>query len=113
MSLNGDIIPNHGYAVIGKIGFTDDTALLCHTNRPPPSGMMNSGGNWFAPDKTRVDGTDVPGFTRNRGSMVVRLKRKETETQEQGVFWCTVDDADSNNQTVYIGLYNSGKGMNK
>ena len=32
LSLNGDIIPNHGYVLISDIGFTDDTALLCHTN---------------------------------------------------------------------------------
>ena len=76
LSLNGDIIPNHGYVEIDDIGSTDDTALLCHTNRPPPTpGYPNSGGNWFAPDRTRVDGTDVPGFIRVRAPMVVRLQR--------------------------------------
>ena len=34
LSLNGDIIRNHGYVVISDIGSTDNTALLCHTNHP-------------------------------------------------------------------------------
>ena len=34
LSLNGSVIPNHGYVEISGIGTAgDDTALLCHTNR--------------------------------------------------------------------------------
>ena len=95
---------------ISDIGSENDNALLCHTNHPSYTSPPNPGGNWFSPNGTRI--TNIPGFTRNRGPMVVRLIKKGSGTQEQGVFWCTVDDADSNNQTVYIGLYNSGKGMN-
>ena len=90
---------------ISKIGLSDDTALLCHTDRP---GKMNSGGNWFAPNKTRVNGTDVPGFTRNRGPMVVRLKRT-TVTPAEGIYRCTINDS-STNQDIYVGIYSSGKG---
>ena len=58
--------------VISDIGTANnDTALLCITNRPPPSGSNSSGGEWFAPDGTQVIGTDVPGLRRNRGSTVV------------------------------------------
>ena len=47
LSMNGSIIPNHGYVVIGDIGTAgDDTALLCHTNR---LGFFNFGGHWFGP----------------------------------------------------------------
>ena len=35
LSLNNDISPNHSYVVISDIGSAgDDTALICHTNRP-------------------------------------------------------------------------------
>ena len=58
LSLNDDIIPNHGYVVNSDIGSTDDTSLICHTNRPATlSNNINahSGGNWFAPDGATVD----------------------------------------------------------
>ena len=98
--------------VISDIGSTDDTALICHTNRPPPyNGNNHSGGNWFAPDETRVDGNDVPGFRRNRGPMMVRLLRNTaTDPPSEGIYHCLVEDNTLTEQTVYVGLYNSGGG---
>ena len=96
--------------LISDIGSTEDTALLCHTNRPPNS--ANSGGDWVAPDGTRVNGDDVPGFTRNRGSMVVRLKRT-TGTPAQGIYQCSIMDDQSEVQLIYVGLYNMGEGINQ
>ena len=113
LSLNGDIIPNHGYVMISDIGSTDNTALLCHTNHDAPSGELNSGGDWFAPDGVTVGAiasTTVPGFARNRGDMVVRLRRNSDIEPEEGIYYCVVDDADGVTQTVYVGLYNSGGG---
>ena len=98
--------------VISDIGSTDDTALICHTNRPPPyNGNNDSGGNWFAPDETRVDGNDDPGFRRNRGPMMVRLLRNTaTDPPSEGIYHCLVEDDTLTEQTVYVGLYNSGGG---
>ena len=100
--------------VISDIGSTDDTALLCHTNHPPPPGSQHSGGEWFAPDGTRVGTvgtTDVPGFRRNRGSMVVRLLRDtNTGTPPEGIYRCSIMDADGNDHNVHVGLYNDGQG---
>ena len=108
LSLDGTVIPNHGYVEISDIGSTDDSALLCHTNVPPPPGSY-SGGDWLAPDGTRVFGTDVPGVTRNRGAMVVRLKRTSS-TPPEGIYRCTIKDATLTVQMVYVGLYNTGEG---
>ena len=96
--------------LISDIGSTDDTALLCHTNRPPPPGGPNhSGGDWYGPDGTRV--TTVPGFQRNRSPMVVRLKKStSTGTPSEGMYKCSIQDAESSPQTLYVGLYNSGGG---
>ena len=110
LSLNGTVIPNHGYVEISRIGSTDDSALLCHTNNPPPTPSGTSGGDWFAPDGTRVDGTDVPGFTRNRGAMVVRLGEFSGTPPLEGIYRCEIEDADETLQTVYVGLYNAGAG---
>ena len=114
LSLNCDIIPNHGYVVISDIGSTDDTALICHTNRPATfNNNAHSGGNWFAPDDTRVDGNNVPGFLRTRGPMMVRLLRKfNTGTPSEGIYHCQIMDAEESLFIlVYVGLYNSGGGI--
>ena len=110
LSLNGTVIPNHGYVNISGIGSTDATALLCHTNFPPPPPSPHSGGDWFAPDGTRVFVTDVPGVTLSRGSMIVRLKRAGG-TPPEGIYRCTMQYAASTPQMVYVGLYNTGGGI--
>ena len=95
---------------ISDIGSTDDTALLCHTNRPRLPHSHHSGGDWFAPDGTRVNLDDVPGFTRDRRSMVARLRRT-TGTPHEGIYWCSIQDATSVQYTFYVGLYNNGVGI--
>ena len=107
--LNGAVIPDHGYVAISDIGSTDDTALLCITNRPPSYGSIHSGGDWFPPHGTRVDDNSVPGVARTRGPMVVRLKRT-TGTAPEGIYRCSVLDLASTPNTVYVGLYNPGGG---
>ena len=113
LSLNGTVIHNNGLVNINDIGSTDDTALLCITNRPPSGGGTNSGGNWHAPDWTRVGGTDVPGFDRNRGPIVVRLLRRESETPTEGIYHCAIEDNTLKLEAVNVGLYNSGGGNNR
>ena len=115
ISLNGDITPNHGYVVINDIGSTNDTALICHTNHPAnKTGYFgpHSGGNWFAPDGIRVNMDFVPGFSRNRGPMVVRLFRYiYTDPPSEGIYQCLVKDDTDTVQTVSVGLYHSGGGI--
>ena len=115
LSVNGDIIPNHGYVVISDIGSTDDTALICHTNRPPPyNGNAHSGGDWVAPDDTRVNGNAVPGFRRNRGPMMVRLLRNTaTDPPSEGIYQCLLEDDTNTLRIFHIGLYNNGEGIGK
>ena len=113
LSLNGVILPNHGYAMIGDIGSTNNTALLCHTNKPASG--SNSEGDWFAPDGTTVAGigsTDVPGFMTNRDPMVVRLFRNtDTDPPSEGMYDCVIADNANTYRTTYVGLYNSGRGI--
>ena len=95
--------------MISDIGSTDNTALLCHTNLLTTS-VRHSGGDWFAPDGTRVHENDVPGFKKNRGPMVVRLSRNTaTNPPAEGIYHCVIED--DTLQTVYVGLYNSGRGI--
>ena len=112
--MNRTAIPNRGYVLISGIGSSDDTALLCHTNRPPPSnGPHNSGGDWRAPDGTRVDDDTVPGFQRNRSPKIVRLIMRTgtgAGVPSEGIYRCEIEDTQSTPQTVYVGLYRRGKG---
>ena len=105
--------------VIDNISMSDDvtdpTPLLCHTNRLPPNGWPNSGGDWISPSNITVGNIiisgDVPGFGRNRGPMEVRLWRT-TGTPVEGIYRCEVMDATDALQTVYVGLYNDDGGGN-
>ena len=96
---------------IGDIGsISNNEALLCYTNNPPPTPSTTSGGDWHAPDGTRVDGSAVTGVTRNRGPMVVRLRRT-SGTPPEGIYRCTIQDVTSTPQMVYVGLYTTGRGI--
>ena len=99
--------------VISDIGSTDDTSLICHTNRPATlSNNAHSGGDWFAPDETRVNGNAVPGFRRHRVPMMVRLLRNTaTDPPSEGIYHCLVEDSTLTKQTLYVGLYNTGGGI--
>ena len=113
LSLKEEIIPNHGYVEIDDIGSNNPTALHCNTDRGP-GGNGDSGGNWFTPDGTAVgniDNKNVPGFVRNRGSMVVILLRDTgPDPAAEGIYRSSILDAEGNNQIVYVGLYNTGNG---
>ena len=116
LSLNDNIIPNHGYVVISDIGSTDDTALICHTNHPATitdiGGSTNSGGDWIAPNGMTVGFGHISGFIRRRGPMMVRLLRNTaTGTPSKGIYHCLVEDDTLTEQTVYVGLYRSGGGI--
>ena len=107
--MNNKYIPNNGIVAIGEIGFTDDTALLCHTNYLLSPDSVSSGGDWLGPNGTRVLGeherNGVPGFVRNRGPYVVRLKRSTSMIQHKGVYKCVIQDDTLANRTIYVTLY--------
>ena len=114
LSLDGSIIPNHGFVMISDIGtIGDDTALLCHTNRPAnitnSNGKIHSGGDWFAPDETII--VYVRGLRRNRDPMVTRLIRKPGSVLPiEGIYHCLIEDDTYTLHTVTVGLYNNEGG---
>ena len=94
------------------IGSTDDTALLCHTNRlPSNSDGMHSGGVWVYKEAGEsLTGSKIKGFGSNRGSMVVRLFRRSSHNQKEGIYFCRIPDASESVKIVSVGLYNSVAG---
>ena len=110
--------------MISDIGSSDDdnvgTALICHTNRIANFSIhggwrYHSGGDWHAPDGTIVGDlgeSTVTGFERDRRPMMVRLYRNPaTDPPSEGIYYCVVEDDTFTDQTVYVGLYNSGGGI--
>ena len=84
------------------IGSTDDTASLCHTNKPAAHLIV---GDWFDPNGNKMGSDsdskhgDVLGFQRSRVPHVVRLKRSSSEgTPPEGVYKCVVKDTTDTNQ---------------
>ena len=97
---------------VSDIGSTDDTALLCITNRSPLWRWHNFRGNWFAPDGIRVGGTNITGFTRNRDPMVLRLKRSpDGGVPAEGMYRCVLLDNQGIHRTLYVGLYTTAGGI--
>ena len=94
------------------IGEGNDTALLCMTNltaccRPPHTGDML--GSWFFPNKTKIlSNNHSTDFYRDRGQMVVRLKRRISGVE--GIYRCDIPDAMNVIRTIYIGLYSANTG---
>ena len=112
LSLNSSILPNHGYVAFRDIGSTNDAALLCNTNDPPIG--ANSRGDWYSPDRIRVNNDMVPGVTRNRGPMVVRLLRNTaTGPPSEGMYYCLTRNINAalDFKKVYVGLYNHNGGI--
>ena len=91
---------------IGTSG--DDTALLCITNRPPPTGSGHSGGEWTLPTGERVG--NASGFRTDEAPMIVRLRTTGSETPTDGIYCCQIMDKTDALQTVYVGLYSNGGG---
>lgn len=83
------------------------TALICHTNRPIDANDGNSGGDWFAPNGNWV--TSTTGFIQRRVGKTVQLRRS-TATPSVGIYHCVIRDDTDTEQTVYVGLYNRGRG---
>ena len=110
LSLGGTAIANDGYVDVDDIGFYNDHALLCHTDKTDCCRGSNTAGDWYFPDRTRV-GSNTENinlrhtryFFRNRDNSVVRLRRREAPT-ERGRFYCEVPNASDVNQTIYVNI---------
>ena len=93
---------------IGDIGSTNTDALICHTDRPASNGNTNPEGDWFAPDGD----SNVPGFMVKKAPMIIRLL-SGSGAPAQGIYHCSIEVQSDHGmlQSVYVGLYHSGGGM--
>ena len=115
-SLNGTTYQNNSIVNLEDIDERDD-ALLCKTHQIACCRSSNTVlGNWFFPNGSRVfSGDEDPAsynnntdFYRDRGQMVVRLKRRRGG--EEGIYCCEIPDSANVTQTIYIGVYTANNG---
>ena len=102
--LNGLAIANNSYVDVDAIG-ENETALLCHTDKPDCCGKPNKAGEWYFPNETRVrikGQSQDNEFYRDRGPQVVRLNRHNGSLTERGLFQCEIPDSSNMTQTVYV-----------
>ena len=89
----------------------DDDALLCKTNLTAccRHSYMSALGRWLLPNESIVPSfNNSSDFYRDRGEMVVRLKRRRGGMD--GIYSCEIPDSLNVTQTIHIGVYNASTG---
>ena len=125
----GDPLSNHSYVDLSQVGDdrtgSDSDTVQCHTDlntccRANENIGVVGRGNWFAPgNDTRLpfqgEGTDI---YEDRQSQVVHIRRRNNPTGPSGIYRCVIptnavnDDRDEFlGETVYVGLYDNGGGI--
>ena len=116
--LKGNLYPNNSLVNLDEIGKGTE-ALFCLTNNI--SCCENpSQGDWFGPTENLIRimaemENTIDDFYTSRGPSVIYLNKVATGSSQtqSGVFYCRVPDADGNNRTIYIGIYNNEEGRIK
>ena len=124
----GNSLPNHSYVDLRRVGddrnSSENNTLQCHTDlvaccRRQPNGIPGRG-DWFAPgDKTRLPYFSGGGnIIEDRQLQVVHLLHRNNANGPSGIYRCTIptnavhNDSDpSVGETVFVGLYARGKGI--
>ena len=111
--LNGNLYPNNSLVDLDEIG-SGTEALFCLTNN------INccenpSQGDWFGPRENLKEMETIDDFYTSRGRSAIYLNKVATNSSQtqSGVFYCRIPDADGNNRTIYIGIYNNEEGRIK
>ena len=102
--LNGETIRTDasGRVSVTDIGNSDETALICQSDRTTSEATLGSGDWYLDPEQEmttstdsdeRIDGDNDRGWTRNRatiaGYRIVRLRRV-SDTATEGRFTCEI-----------------------
>ena len=98
ISLNGDIIKNHGLVVVNSIGFNYSTSLLCHYDGHLDA---NCELDWFKPNGSRITTDSAEQSTTS--NMVVSLTRT-TAIAMKGIYHCALCNGNASRK-VYVGIY--------
>ena len=102
--LHKQIYLNNSVVAINDIGEGDD-ALLCVTDKPDCCDIQdNKMGEFYYPDNTAVGYSNTNSLSRNRGTKVVRLNRRNNVLSPTGIYRCEVPDSTGTNRNIYINI---------
>ena len=125
----GNPLSNHSYVDLSQVGSdytgNDSDTVQCHTDLDSCCRMEQGPhrGDWFAPgNDTRLPFRSENGAEANiyedRQAQVVHIRRRNNPTGPSGIYRCVIatnavhDDSDQSvGETVYVGLYSSGGGI--
>ena len=133
ISFLGNTLPNHSYVDLSQVGDVrnlsdiNNNTVQCHTDlvaccRRQPNGIPGRG-DWFAPgNETRLpfrnENGEEPDIHEDRQTQVVHIRRRNHANGPSGIYRCVIptnavhNDSDpSVGETVYVGLYARGKGI--
>ena len=129
ISFRGTTLSNHSYVDLSQVGEdrsgSDSDTVQCHTDlntccRLNESIGVIARGNWFPPGSdTRLPFHSEEGdIYEDRQVMVVHIRRWNNPTGPSGIYRCVIptnavnDDKDQFlGETVYVGLYGNGGGI--
>ena len=103
LNFGGENLPTNGYVAISELGTTEETALVCRTNRP------SIDGGWLSPSGTMINPQSSQGFYSSVGSDGILLL-KGSGIPVEGIYTCRAVDKSLTAQTVFVGLYDIGGG---
>ena len=115
VSFLGQTLANHSYVDLSLV--RDYYDVQCHTDLRTccSVGQGPHRGDWYYPDRLRVQFPGVENIHESRGGMRVDFRARHTATSPSGIYLCGIQtvavhsDVDiSVGESVFVGLYGSG-----
>ena len=110
-------LANNSYVDLSQVGnvLSGSDSVQCITDLATCcSGSQGSHrGDWYFPDRTKLRFSDDGGdIYEVRGDQRVDLRRRNNADSPTGIYRCDIaTNADSDGDTVYVGLYTASGGM--
>lgn len=121
VSFMGNNLPNHSYIDLSQVGLTESNIVFCHTDLITccSSYQGQHRGDWYSPDRRLPFSSSNTHIFQQRSNKKVEIKRRDgnDDSAVSGIYRCNIEtnavhreDASSisSEETVFIGLYESG-----
>ena len=119
ISFLGQTLANHSYVDLSLVRdyYDGSDSVQCHTDLRTCCSVSQGPhrGDWYYPDRLRVQFPGVENIHESRGDMRVDFRARHTATSPSGIYLCGIQtvavhsDMDiSVGESVYVGLYGSG-----
>ena len=119
LMFNGSLLPNNSYVNLTELRRQAPEGVYCHTDLPTCCSRVQGPhrGDWYFPDGERLQFPLERGLVEQRRGQYVLLRDHPykyfwQERYIEGIYQCVMDTTalhgDLGNESVYIGLYETG-----